>query len=119
MKKMIILVGLLSAFTIKAEDYARTPATELIPLENTYAMFEVKTPKFEKVILDCQSFINGMSFYNDQKKVYDIRMVDYETCKNVYDFISQSKSDKLDVCIEIDGEENSVNLSNESSADCQ
>jgi hypothetical protein len=41
MKKVIILVGLLGAFTIQAETFQKMPVLGLVPVENMYASFEV------------------------------------------------------------------------------
>jgi hypothetical protein len=119
MKKVIILVGLLSAFTIQAETFQRVQVTGLLPVVDMYAAFEITTPKYEKVILDCQSFINGMTFYNNKKTEREIKMVDYGTCEDVYDFISQSIQDKKSVCMEIGEEKNTLSLSNDEAAECQ
>lgn len=119
MKKMMILVGLLSAFTIKAETYQRSPVVGMLPVENMYASFEVLTPKYDKVILDCQSFINGMTFYNNMKVVHDVRMVNYDDCNNVYDFISQSRAANKPICLEIEVQSNVINLSNDEASACQ
>lgn len=119
MKKVIVLVGLLSAFTIKAETYQKMPVLGLVPVENMYASFEIQTSKYEKVILDCQSFVNGMTFYNDKKIVHEIKMINYEDCSNVYDFISQSNQDKKPVCMEIGLKDSTLNLSNDEASACQ
>jgi hypothetical protein len=84
-----------------------------------YASFEVITPKYERVILDCQSFINGMTFYNDKKIVREIKMINYSDCSNVHDFIEQSKQNKKEVCMEIEVESNTLNLSNDEASACQ
>jgi hypothetical protein len=119
MKKVIVLVGLVSAFNIKAETYQRAPILEIIPIDNMYASFEILTPKYDKVILDCQSFINGMTFYNDKKIVHEIKMVNYSDCSNVYNFIYQSKQEKKSICMEIEEESNTLNLSNDEAPACQ
>lgn len=119
MKKIIILVGLLSVFSVQAETYQKVAVTELVPLANMYAAFEIVTPKYEKIILDCQSFINGMNFYNNKKIVREIKMINYTDCNNVYDFISQSQEAKQPVCMEIEEESNTLSLSNDEAVDCQ
>ncbi|MDO9183308.1 MAG: hypothetical protein Q7U04_12920 [Bacteriovorax sp.] len=119
MKKLIIVVGLSGAFSVMAETYQRTPILGLAPQANMYASYEVITNKFEKVVLDCQGFINGMRFYNDKKLIREIRMVDYGTCEYLYDFINQSQKDNKAVCMEIEEESNSLNLSNNEVIDCQ
>lgn len=119
MKKMIILVGLMSSLLAKAETFQRTPVLGVIALDNMYAAYEVLTPKYEKIILDCQSFIHGMNFYNDSKIVREIKMVDYGNCENVYDFISQSKEENKSVCMEVAEESNTITLSNDEASDCQ
>lgn len=119
MKKMIILVGLLSTIGIKAETYQRTPVLGLRPVDNMYASFEILTPKYERIILDCQSFINGMTFYKGEEIIREIKMVNYTDCSNVYHFINQSQQDDKAICMEIGEEQNTLNLSNDEESDCQ
>lgn len=116
---MIILVGLLSSLALKSETYQRIPVLGLAPIDNMYASFKILTPKYEKVILDCQSFIHNMSFFEHTKVVREIRMVSYNDCGDVYDFIEQSMVDKKPICMEVEEEGNTLNLSNDSAVDCQ
>jgi hypothetical protein len=119
MKKLIILVGLTFTFTLKAETYQRMPIMGLVPVKNMYASFKIFTPKYDKIILDCQSFINGMTFFHHKKIVREIKMVNYTDCGDVHDFIEQSKINKEPVCLEIEEESNTLNLSNSAASDCQ
>jgi hypothetical protein len=119
MKKVIILIGILSAFAIKAETYIRTPAYEISGAENMYAGFNIKTSKFDKVFLDCQSLVHSMNFYIDKKIVHKTKMVDYNSCDNISNFIYQSLEKDKSVCIEIEVESKSINLSNDEASDCQ
>jgi hypothetical protein len=119
MKKMIILIGLVFTFSATAGSIQRMTVTDMAPVEDMYASFEIVTPKYDKVILDCQSFINGMNFYKNKKIVHAIRMVDYDTCSNVYDFIDQSLKQKKAICMEIEEGSSSLNLSNDEASECQ
>lgn len=119
MKQLIILVGLACTLTLKAETYQRVPITGLAPVENMYASFKIITSKFDKVILDCQSFINGMTFYQRKKIVREIKMINYTDCSDIHDFIEQSELNKQPICMEIEKESNTLNLSNLGAADCQ
>jgi hypothetical protein len=117
MKKMIILVGFLMSFGLKAETYERTVVENYSPVQNMDYSFEIKSNKFDKVILDCQSFITGMSFYNDKKLVHGIYLDAYSDCPNMHNFITESIADHQPVCLEIELESNTLTVSNES--DCQ
>lgn len=119
MKKLIVLIGILGAFSASAENYQRMQVTALTPVENMYAAFEIKSSKYEKIVLDCQSFVHNMSFYVNKKVTREIRMVNYNDCESVYDFINQSLQDKKAVCMEIEKKSSTVNLSNDEAADCQ
>jgi len=119
MKKVIILVGLTLSFSLRAESYQRSPISEFKEIENMYAAFEVVTPKYEKVILDCQSFIHGMNFYYEGQLVREIKMVNYSDCESVAEFIGQSLENHLPVCMEIEEESNALNFSNDEADYCQ
>ncbi|MGZ3786909.1 MAG: hypothetical protein ACXVLQ_00215 [Bacteriovorax sp.] len=118
MKKVIILVGLLTAFGAQAETYERTLVKDYIPVPSMDFAFEIKTSKFQKVILDCQSFVTGMNFYNDKKVVHSFYLDAYGDCQNMHDFIKGSKEKNLPVCLEIETESNSLTVSN-AGDDCQ
>jgi hypothetical protein len=114
---MIVLVGLLGALTLKAESIDRVKMLDYIPVEHMNYAFEVKTSKFEKVILDCQSFITGMNFYNNKKVVHSIYLDAYGDCQNMHNFLMESKNSNIPVCLEVEGESRTLTVSNED--DCQ
>jgi len=115
---MIILVGLLSAFGLKAQTYDRTLVNDYVPVKNMDFAFEVKTSKFQKVILDCQSFVTGMTFYNNKKVIHSIYLDAYGDCQDMHKFLYESKNQKLPVCLQVEVESNSLTVSNEE-LDCQ
>ena len=114
---MIVLVGFLMSFGLKAETYERTVVENYSPVQNMDYSFEIKSNKFDKVILDCQSFITGMSFYKDKKLVHGIYLDAYSDCPNMHNFITESIAEHQPVCLEIELESNTLTVSNES--DCQ
>ena len=115
---MIILVGFLAAFNLRAETYDKALVHGLRQVPGMDFAFEVKTNTFQKVILDCQSFVTGMNFYNDKKLVHSIYLDAYGDCQNMYTFISDSLKEKKAVCLQIEGSTNSMTVSNEA-GDCQ
>jgi hypothetical protein len=117
MKRLIILVGLLSAFTLKAETYERTLVQDYTRVPNMDYSFEIKTDKFDKVILDCQSFITGINFYKKNKLAHGIYLDAYSECPEMHSFINDSRAKGEPVCLEIEVESNSLTVSNE--PDCQ
>lgn len=117
MKKVIVLVGFFLAFKLSAGIYERTLILDYIPVPNMEQSFEIKTAKFDKVILDCQSFITGMNFYKNNKVAHFIYLDAYYDCPNMHAFISDSIEEKKPVCLDIEMESKSLTVSNES--DCQ
>ena len=113
MKKMIVLVGFLFAFGLKAETYDRTLVEGYTQVPGMDCAFEIQTPKFQKVILDCQSFITGINFYNDKKVVHSIYLDAYGDCQNTFDFISTSLGQNKPVCLEIATDTKTLTISND------
>ena len=118
MKKMIILVGFLTAFGLKAETYDRVLMEDYIPVPNMDFSFEIKTAKFDKVILDCQSFVTGINFYKNKKVVHNIYLDAYGDCENMHNFLKESKEKNLSVCLQVANESNTLTVSNVES-DCR
>ena len=85
------------------KDYLRT---------NMDYMFEVKTTKFDKVILDCQSFIHGINFYKDKKVVHSFYLED-DQCQDMHNYLRDSNDGKVPVCFEISENGKSLTLINE------
>ena len=118
MKKMIILVGFMCAFNLKAETYDKALVHGYSQVPGMDFAFEIKTNTFQKVILDCQSFVTGMNFYNDNKIVHSIYLDAYGDCQNMYSFINDSLKQKKAVCLQIANSSSSMTVSNEAE-DCQ
>ncbi len=120
MKKAIVLVGILFTFTLKAETVERALMKDYIPVSDRDYAYEVKTDKFEKVILDCGGFAGWMTFYRDSKVVHNIYMDTYTDCPRMHDFLNGSKENKLPVCLQVEGapDKSRLTVSNEA-ADCQ
>ncbi len=78
-------------------------------------VFEVKTNKFDKVILDCQSFITGMNFSNGGVLDSDIYL-DMFQCEEMVNFLQDSKKDNLPVCIGLDRDNQELIITRE--VDC-
>jgi hypothetical protein len=117
MKKLMVLISFLCAFNLKAETYERTlvKGYRLVP-KMDYS-FEIKTSKYDKVILDCQSFVTGINFYKNKKLVHGIYLDAYSDCPDLHSYITDSLAQKLPICLTIETESNTLTVSNES--DCQ
>ncbi len=104
MKKMISMIGLLVSMTVVASagELIKMPMQDLVSTDMDY-VFEVKTNKFDKVVLDCQSFITGMSFSNGGELKSNIYL-DMFLCEEMVTFLQDSKRDQLPVCIGLDNE---------------
>ena len=94
-----------------AGELQKMPMQDLIETDMIY-VFEIKTTKFDKVILDCQSFITGMSFSNDGVEKSNVYL-DMFQCDELVTFLQDSKRDNLPVCIGLDAEYNELNISRE------
>jgi hypothetical protein len=118
MKKLIVLLGLSLAFGIKAETFEKTLMEDYTPVANMDFAFEIKTARYEKVILDCQSFITGINFYKNKKVIHSIYLDAYGDCQNMHDYLNESKQNKEPVCLELDVEKNALTVSHDSEG-CQ
>lgn len=118
MKKVIFLLGLSLAFAAHADTYERTLVEDYTPVPNMDYSFEIKTSRYNRVVLDCQSFVTGMTFYRDKKVVHSIYLDAYGDCQNVHGFIQESRANKLPVCLEVETENNVLTVSNDGE-DCQ
>lgn len=113
MKKMISMIGLLMALSAVATagELIKMPMQDLVSTDMDY-VFEVKTNKFDKVVLDCQSFITGMSFSNGGELKSNIYL-DMFLCEDMVNFLQESKRDQLPVCIGLDDENQELVISRE------
>jgi hypothetical protein len=117
MKKLIIFVGLLSSFNVSAESILKMPMKDYLPTNN-YAMFEIKTTHFQKVVLDCQGFIHGMYFYNNNKYERQIAM-DEQDCNSLNEYLTLANSEHQPVCLELNTDANSLDVTEKSADDCK
>lgn len=113
MKKMISMIGLLVLSTVVASagELNKMPMQDLISTDMDY-VFEVKTNKFDKVVLDCQSFITGMSFSNNGEVKSNIYL-DMFMCEDMVNFLVESKKENLPVCIGLDDEAQELYITRE------
>lgn len=81
-------------------------------------VYEIKTEKFDKAILDCSSFITGLVFYNKDKEIYNFYL-DGNECQDMYNFLFDSKIFKKPVCFEIEKEQKLLTISRANKTDCQ
>lgn len=113
MKKLIVLIGIVSSYSANAfsSELIKMPMQDLVSTELDY-VFEIKTNKFDKVILDCQSFITGMSF-SDKGQMKSNIYLDMFLCEEMVNFLQESKSENLPVCIGLDQENEELVISRE------
>lgn len=119
MKKAMLLVGLMAALSsqVFASEIIRMPVKDFVVDEQMDFVFELKTTKFDQVILDCQSFITGMNFYNGghlKNSVY----LDMFACEDVVDFLSKSKELNRPVCMGLNPMKNELTFTQESIEKC-
>lgn len=111
MKKLTVLIALLAVNVASAapEALLRMPVLDFIDTDRDY-VYEIKTSAFDKVELDCQSFITGMSFIQSDEVKNNVYIDAYE-CEGMVNFFKQSKADGVPVCLELDTDQNALMIS--------
>ena len=102
MKCLLILTSLNTlAVDVYIEDYLTTDMDYV---------FEMKDSQFEKVTLDCQSFINGVNFYEDGK-IAATFILDLGECEDIHYKIYTLREDgKLPILsLDFDNREYQIN----------
>jgi hypothetical protein len=117
MKKLIVIVGLISFYGAHAGELVRTPIIDYLPTDN-YAMFEIKTKLYQKVILDCQGFNMGVYFYKHNKIQNQIHM-DESDCQNFHQFLTDSKAQNHLGCLEYDAEAKQLEVTDKKAKECK
>lgn len=117
MKKLIVLVGVLGAMAAQASSVVKMPLLDYQPTEN-YAMYEIKTLHYQKVVLDCQGFIHGMYFYNSDKYERQIAM-DEQDCDSLHEYLLDAHDKNKPVCLELNKDFNSLEVSETPLPDCK
>jgi len=99
MRKLIGLLTLLfvsltqaSTLDVQVENYINT--------DFDY-MFEIKNKNFKKVVLDCQSFINGVNLYGDQDE-HAVLVLDIGECEHIHFSIIEAMEKESPVCLSLD-----------------
>lgn len=117
MKKMIVLIGLLMSVSAFSGEIVRMPMLDFLQTQEMDGVFEIKTTKFDKVLLDCQSLRMGLSFSNEGVMTSDVYLNE-GMCYELYDFFYMSKEEKLPVCIGLDSEYQEIYISRDEGEDC-
>lgn len=107
------MVGLLVSLTSisKADEFIKMPMQDLIVTDMDY-IYEIKTTKFDKVILDCQSFITGMNFSNAGVVKSNVYLNMFE-CEEMVTFLLESKENSEPVCLGLDADNNQLLITRE------
>ncbi len=113
---MATLISILSIQSAYAENILRMKVESMQDTSFDY-MFEIKVKEYPRVVLDCQSFIMGMSFYYDDYLERSIYLPE-EDCQAVHQFIGERMESKTPVCMELNADENSL-LFSEKDQDCK
>lgn len=117
MKKMIVLVGLMmSMTTVSAAELIKMPVLDLLPTDFGNSI-EIKTTKFDKVILDCQSLVGGMSFSSNDELASNV-ILDMFQCDETMKYLYESRQENLPVCIGLDTELSELYITRETGDDC-
>ncbi|MBP9681968.1 MAG: hypothetical protein KBD76_11225 [Bacteriovorax sp.] len=86
----------------------KTKALALLETDRDY-VFEVQTSKFQKVILDCASFINEIVFYEEKKALFRFYL-EGDDCQRMYDILADALEKKYTACFEIESDVNTLNV---------
>lgn len=113
---MIVLIGLLMSVSAISGEIVRTPMLDFTPTKEMDYIYEIKTTKFDKVMLDCQSFITGMTFTSGESKsnVY----IDAYMCEEMISYLQESKDNNLPVCLGLDSEYQELYLTRDEGESC-
>ncbi|NOT79666.1 MAG: hypothetical protein HOP07_11800 [Bacteriovoracaceae bacterium] len=117
MKKLILSIGLTFGVLLseaRASDIVYMQMQDIITTDMEY-VFEVKTSKFDKVMVDCQSLIKGINFSNNGNLENDIYLEE-DFCVGMIDFFLESKQQDLPVCLGLDQKRNELTITRDT--DC-
>ncbi|MBC7429347.1 MAG: hypothetical protein H7336_12085 [Bacteriovorax sp.] len=118
MKKMIVLIGIImSVTTVSAGEIVKMPLLDYSPTDGMDYVFNIKTTKFDKVILDCQSFITGMDFSNKEVLKSHVPL-DMFMCEDLVKYLEDSKTNGEPVCIGLDDGNKELYFTRETGDDC-
>ena len=113
MKKLALFLVLTHVFAIKAETYERTQITDYSPIASMDFAYEITTPLYDRIVLDCQSFVTGMTFYQNQKVAHSFYLDAYGECQSMHELIVNSREKNVPVCLEVETESKTLNVFND------
>jgi hypothetical protein len=64
-------------------------------------MFEIQNKNFDKVVLDCQSFINGVNLYGEGGE-HAVLVLDIGECEDIHFSIIEGMQNDSPVCLSLD-----------------
>lgn len=64
-------------------------------------IFEISNKNYEKVVLDCQGFINGVNLYDHHGR-HDLLILDIGECEDIHVQIVQGLEKEAPVCLKVD-----------------
>lgn len=119
MKKLSFLVLLtLISFNSFANETLKMQLLDYKQGELDHSLELVTTSiDFDKIVLDCHSFITGMNFMKEGYSKSEIYL-DMFTCESTFELILESKKENKPLCIELDPINNSLTFSRKT-ANCQ
>lgn len=110
------MIGLVLSTYAHADWINKMPVNDYLRTDLDF-VYEVKTDKYDKILLDCQGFVKGMRFYYNNQEERLVYM-DEDLCEEVNQFLQTSKDSKQPVCLELNADENSIVFSRETK-NCQ
>lgn len=118
MKKiLLILLLLLQGQLAYSKNTLNLPVYAIEPTE-FQAMFKLITDEdYSQVILDCQSFIHGLNFYQENsegnQEMQHSFYLDEAECRQIFEFIHNSLEKNGHACVGLDFTKNEFQLNEE------
>lgn len=114
MKTIALLAILMTSTVLHADPIERTLMLDYVGTDMD-RMFEIKTSRYQKVILDCQSYMHSLDFYNKSALVRHYYL-DFEQCEDLHSYLTAAKEQMVSICFEI--ENGALNIVEADASEC-
>lgn len=88
---------------VSASEIEKIEVTDYVGTEMDF-MFQLKNDQYDRLILDCQSFVNNLRFEND-KKVQRTIYLDNSYCTYYHLELMKIRKQDKKICLEVDSED--------------
>lgn len=98
MALLVSSTALCASTSVEVQGYNETDRPSVIEL--------VQSSKYKKIVLDCASFLHGLTFTSDQAS--EFFFLHESECEKLAEFILEDSAEKITSCMLVDFEEGSV-----------